>query len=186
MKKGNIFYFIMTLTILSCSHIPNELEDYINSNYELESNGNVSIDLRKALKTDYDTMYVFDAFTPISVVRSIIGVPDYGNYRAPGTALICSDSEMCKIILTKSKKVVYDDEYYYNDYQVKIDYHSFDTIVGEGIFDGEKMKFIGYKNADSLMQVKKDGDIVTLSKESRGRFRNHGVGSGDHSSMIIF
>lgn len=169
MKKRNIFYFIMALTILSCSHTPNELKEYINSNYELESIGNVSVDLRKALKTDYDTMYVFDAFTPISVVRSIIGIPDYGDYRTPETALICSDSEMCKIILTKDKEVVYDDEYYYNDYQVKINYHSFDTIVGEGVFDGKKVKVIGYKNADSLLQVKKDGEIVILSKIIKGK-----------------
>jgi hypothetical protein len=57
---------------------------------------------------------------------------------------------------------------------VKINYHSFDTIVGEGVFDGKKVKVVSYKNADSLLQVKKDGDIVVLSKmlneESRGRF----------------
>jgi len=164
MKKRNIFYFIMIITFLSCSHTPNKLEEYINCNDELESNGNANIDLRKALKIDYDTMFVFDVFTPVSVVRSIIGIPDYGDYRTPETALICSDSEMCKIILTKDKKVVYDDEYHYNDYQVKINYHSFDTIVGEGIFDGKKIEAIGYKNADSLLQIKKDGDIVILSK----------------------
>lgn len=155
----------MIIGIMSCSHTPTKLEKYINNHNLLKDTSDASIDLRDALKTDYDTMFVFDSFTPITGVKRIIGIPDYGYSDNPETALICSDSEMCKIILVKNKKVVYDDEYYFNDYYVKIDYHGFDTVINEGIFDGEKIKTIGYINTDPVLRVNKDGKGISISKK---------------------
>ena len=89
-------------------------------------------------------MYVFNSLIPLTGVQNIIGINDYGKCKNPEITLIGYDSEMCRIILVKNNKVVYEDEYHYNDYNTKFSYHDFSIVNGQGIFDGSPNRVSGY------------------------------------------
>lgn len=156
-----IVLILISTSLICCSHAPSKIENYIDNNLKCDT----CIDLQEALKIDFDVMYFFDPFTPLTGVRKIIGIPDYGDYENPENVLICGDSEKCKLILVKKGKVVLDDEYYFNDYITRILYHDFDSIIVNGTFDGEELRVKGYINkAPKLKLVKKSGTYI-LTKE---------------------
>lgn len=100
---------LVILMLNSCIHTPRKIEKYIKKHCGLEMTDTCYIDLRKALKTDYDTMYVFNSLIPLTGVQNIIGINDYGKCKNPEITLIGYDSEMCRIVLVKNNKVVYED-----------------------------------------------------------------------------
>ena len=63
------------------------------------------------------------------------------------------DSEMCRIVLVKDRKVVYEDEYHYWNYNTEILYSDFDTIEGIGSFDGKPFKDFGYISTQHFFKV---------------------------------
>lgn len=159
--KKYILILISSLVILmlnSCIHTPRKIEKYIKKHCGLEMTDTCYIDLRKALKTDYDTMYVFNSLIPLTGVQNIIGINDYGKCKNPEITLIGYDSEMCRIVLVKNNKVVYEDEYHYNDYNTKISYHDFSIVNGQGIFNGSPIKVSGYICIDYIFRVIKTSD----------------------------
>lgn len=156
-----IVWVLILVSLISCSHTPSKIENYIN-NSNLRSD--TCIDLQEALKIDYDVMFVFDSFTPLTGVRKIIGIPDYGNYEAPENVLVCADSEKCKLILIKKGKVVLDDEYCYNDYNTKILYHDFDSVIVNGTFDGDELKVKGYIYKEPKLKLIRNSGVYLLTK----------------------
>lgn len=159
--KRFVLVFINSLIIMvlsSCTHTPLKIEKYIKMHCDLEIVDTCYIDLRKALKTDYDTMYVFNSLTPLTGVQNIIGIKDYGKCKHPETTLIGNDSEMCRIILVKNHRVVYEDEYRYNDYDTKLSYHNFDIVNGKGIFDKNLIRVSGYVYTNHIFKVIKTSD----------------------------
>ena len=147
--------------ILLCGctcHFPEKVERYISRHYILDDKGNGELDLRKALDIDYDTMYVFCSFTPLNGVQNIIGIKDYGDSEDPYTALIASDSGMCRIIFIKNKSVVYEDDYYYYKYRLNLQFETFHKISGYGIFDGNLAPVHGYMCTKRHFMVRKVSD----------------------------
>ena len=89
-------------------------------------------------------MYVCHSLIPLNGVQNIIGIKTYGDAEDPYTALIGSDSEMCRIIFIKNKRVVYEDDYYYYEYKLDLQFEKFRKISGYGIFDGNLAPVYGY------------------------------------------
>ena len=147
MNKLIPIYILVIGTILLCGctcHFPEKVERYISRHDILDDKGNGELDLRKALDIDYDTMYVFYSFTPLNGVQNIIGIKDYEDSEDPYTALIASDSGMCRIIFIKNNRVVYEDDYYYYEYKLDLQFEAFRKISGYGIFDGSPIAVHGY------------------------------------------
>jgi hypothetical protein len=151
------FYCFLGVFILNgCFHTPQKIERYIKRHCDFKTTDTCFVDLRKVLKTDYDTMYVFNSFTPLTCVQNILGIKDYGKSKNPETTFIGYDSDMCRIILIKNYKVVYEDEYHYNDYNTKLVYRDFPIVEGEGIFDvGPPVRDHGYICTDYIFKVTK-------------------------------
>ena len=82
--------------------------------------------------------------------------------------LIGHDSETCRIILVKNNKVVYDDEYNFNDYNTKISFRDFSIVYGEGLFDGSIVKVSGYMYLDQFFMVTKKSDGQYLLEITEG------------------
>ena len=145
-KSISIFVFTMVFTsICSCSsHFPDKIEGYVLKHNILNDRGFGELDLREVLGVDYDTMYVFHSLIPLNGVQNIIGIKTYGDAEDPYTALIGSDSEMCRIIFIKNKRVVYEDYYYYYEYKLNLEFETFRRISGYGIFDGSPITVYGY------------------------------------------
>ena len=80
----------------------------------------------------------------INGIQNIIGIKTYGDAEDPYTALIGSDSEMCRIIFIKINRVVYEDDYYYYEYKLDLQFENFRKISGYGIFDGNLAPVYGY------------------------------------------
>lgn len=161
MKIKLAFISCLVMLILnSCIHTPRKIERYIERCCDIEMTDTCYVDLRKALKTDYDTMYVFNSMVPLTGAQSIIGIKDYGKYQNPETILIGNDSETCRIILVKNNKVVYEDEYHYNQYNTKISYQDFCIVKGQGIFDGNSVEVCGYVSTKHMFRVTKINNIL--------------------------
>ena len=144
----SIFIFVFTIvftSICSCSsHFPDKIEGYVLKHNILNDRGFGELDLREVLGVDYDTMYVFHSLIPLNGVQNIIGIKTYGDAEDPYTALIGSDSEMCRIIFIKNNRVVYEDDYYYYEYKLDLQFETFRKISGYGIFDGSPIAVHGY------------------------------------------
>ena len=145
-KLTSIYVFAIGIALVcSCTrHFPEKVERYILKHKILDGKGNGELDLREALDIDYDTIYVFYSLTPLNGIQNIIGIKTYGDAEDPYTALIGSDSEMCRVILIKNNKVVYEDEYYYSHYKLQVLFETFYEVNGCGIFDGNLAPVHGY------------------------------------------
>jgi hypothetical protein len=111
--------------------------------------------MRKVLKVDYDTMFVFNSLIPLTGVRNILGIDNYEKCKNPEITLIGWNSEMCRIILIKNHKVVYEDEYQYRDYNTYLDYDEFTIVKGQGIFDGGAINVEGYMYTEHIFKITK-------------------------------
>ena len=160
--------FIVVLMLNSCAHTPQKIERYIKNHCDLRTVDTCFIDLNQALETDYDTMYVFNSLIPLTGIQNIIGIKDYGKCKNPEMTLIGHDSETCRIILVKNNKVVYDDEYNFNDYNTKISFRDFSIVYGEGLFDGSIVKVSGYIYLDQIFMVTKKSDGQYLLEITEG------------------
>lgn len=150
--KQIIIILLIAIICVGCTHTPQKIEKYISRHCDINANDSCIIDLRKALDVDYDTMYFFDSFTIETVVHNIVGIEDYRNYK-DDMRRVGYDSEMCRIVLVKDRKVVYEDEYHYWDYNTEILYSDFDTIEGIGSFDGKPFKDFGYISTQHFFKV---------------------------------
>ena len=156
---------IETILLCGCTcHFPEKVERYISRHDILDDKGNGELDLRKALDIDYDTMYVFCSFTPLNGVQNIIGIKDYGDSEDPYTALIASDSGMCRIIFIKNNSVVYEDDYYYYKYRLSLQFETFRKIKGNGIFDGQSISVYGYISTKHHFTVSRGSDDEYIMK----------------------
>lgn len=150
--------FLAFFMLNSCTHTPQKIETYVKKYCNFKANDTCFIDLRKILKLDYDTMYVFGSLTPLTGVRNIIGINEYGKSKNPKIDLIGYDSDMCRIILIKNGKVVYEDEYHYRNYRTRLLYENFHIVKGQGIFDGNSIDVKGYICTNHIFKVTKHGN----------------------------
>ena len=165
MNKLILIYILVIGTILLCGctcHFPEKVERYISKHNILNDQGKGELDLREVLDIDYDTMYVFCSFTPLNGVQNIIGIKDYGDSEDPYTALIASDSGMCRIIFIKNNSVVYEDDYY--KYRLSLQFETFRKIKGNGIFDGQSISVYGYISTKHHFTVSRGSDDEYIMK----------------------
>ncbi len=163
--------FLIILMLGSCIHTPKKIEKYIKKHYNLGTTDTCYIDLRKALRLDYDTMYVFESLTPLTGVQNILGIQDYGKCKNPEKTLIGHDSEMCRIVLVKNNKVIYEDEYLYNHYSTKLSYRNFNIVKGQGIFDGSPIEVSGYMCVNYIFRVTKTSDQYYLVEKNDSMYK---------------
>ena len=164
--KKNILFLIGFLTVFllnSCLHTPDKIEKYVKKHCDFDKTDICYIDMRKALKVDYDTMYVFKPFTPLTVVQNILGIGDYGKSKEPETTLIMYDSHKARIVLTKNHKIVYEDEYYYKEYNTELFYWIFTIVKGQGIFDGSPIEDDCYMYTNPIFEVERLKNEQTYS-----------------------
>jgi hypothetical protein len=86
--------------------------------------------LKKALTIDYDTMYIFHAYTILSAMQDILGIKNY-KYTSSPDALVVEDDHY-KIVLLKNHEIVYDDDFKYHHTHIT----NGSIVEGKGIFDG--------------------------------------------------
>ena len=165
-KLIKICVFTIGITfVCSCTHhFPKKVERYISKHNILNDQGKGELDLREVLDIDYDTMYVFHSLIPLNGVQNIIGIKTYGDAEDPYTALIGSDSEMCRVILIKNNKVVYEDEYYYSHYKLQVLFETFYEVNGYGIFDGNLAPVHGYMCTKHHFTVSRVSDEKYIMK----------------------
>ena len=165
-KLISIFVFTIGVALVcSCTdHFPEKVERYISKHNILNDQGKGELDLREVLDIDYDTIYVFYSLTPLNGIQNIIGIKTYGDAEDPYTALIGSDSEMCRVILIKNNKVVYEDEYYYSHYKLQVLFETFYEVNGCGIFDGNLAPVHGYMCTKHHFTVSRVSDDKYMMK----------------------
>jgi hypothetical protein len=95
------------------------------------------INLKKALKTDYDTMYIFSGLFPADYISNIINLKYTNNNW---------DDDSWKMVLVKNRKIVYENEYYSRNI-------SFFQYPGYTYYNGGYAEYDLY--TDSMFYVKK-------------------------------
>lgn len=105
MKKLNYGIIVLIIFICySCMNTDKKLYKYIDKHCNSNITEPCFIDIKDALKVDYDEMYFFGETTSKDEIAYILGIP-YENDK------YIRDSEY-RIILLKNKKIVYEDDYY--------------------------------------------------------------------------
>ncbi|MDR0970899.1 MAG: hypothetical protein LBM25_00765 [Bacteroidales bacterium] len=97
-----IFILFILITFYSCN-TNYKIKRYIESNCDFDKSDVCYINLKKALKTDYDTMYIFGGTTSAEEVSKIINLKYTNNNW---------NDDSWKIVLVKNREIVYEDEYY--------------------------------------------------------------------------
>jgi hypothetical protein len=148
-SKGSILLIgILILICNSCNRSYNDFNFFLQE--KINGKDSCIVDIKDYFNLDYDTMYVFGAFTPIEGIRTILNMPTYSNedLMMPKGFLV-QDSQN-KIVLIKNHKIVFDKDvstpYLLNDGI---------EIFKEGIFDGEKIKFFATMYTSSMFKISK-------------------------------
>lgn len=105
-KTITFMLFFSCMLFISCNKTERRLMSYlrtVNPSQQKE----VTIDLRKAMDVDYDCAYLFYECTTERDIEAVLGIPYRKKTYLP-------DSKH-KLILMKDKKIVYDDNFYYNE-----------------------------------------------------------------------
>lgn len=103
MKSFKIpFALLVCAYSISCSDTSYKISDYIR---ESCYNGyqTCKIDLREALKVDYDRLYLFNEYTTENEIKSVLSI-EYKSHKT------IADSEF-RIILLKNNQIVYEDNF---------------------------------------------------------------------------
>ena len=107
MKKFFLKIISLSLCLFyGCSNTDDKLNKYIESHCTFNGSDTCYIDIKDALKVDYDKMYLFGETTTADEISKIIGI-SYTNNK------YISDSKY-RMILLKNDKIVYEDDYYQN------------------------------------------------------------------------
>ncbi|PKP20680.1 MAG: hypothetical protein CVU04_03390 [Bacteroidetes bacterium HGW-Bacteroidetes-20] len=160
MKKSIKFLLIGTLILIttnSCLSPIQKIEKYINKNCNFEIDDTCNIDIQKALRVEYDTMYIFYSLIPTSGVQRIIGTSDFKNSNKSENALLGKDSDIYFIFLKKDGKVVYEDKYHSSSL-IYLSSDNFVEVKGMGFFDGDSVQVSGEMNTNPIFQVVKAND----------------------------
>lgn len=105
MKKSNFWITLAIVVLLSgCSDTNDKLKSYIESHCNFNDVDSCYIDIKDALKINYDEIYIFGETTMEDEISEIIGIPYKNDKFIP-------DSKY-RMILLKDKKIVYEDDYY--------------------------------------------------------------------------
>lgn len=162
MKRNNYLVYILAVCLLLCSCRKNTdeiLNAYIERKCDFNGIDTCYIDLKDALRVDYDTMYVFGEYTQLQGIRLIVGIENYNNenFLLP-KGFVVEDSHR-KIILIKDRKIVYDNDFKYPYFDDGV------IVKKNGTFDGElythtaimyvSSKFLVVRKEDSQNQITK-------------------------------
>lgn len=148
MNRNFFLFGICLCFFISCNNTPNKLYKYIKLNCQFQDCGKIFyesnfvedtclcyIDLRQALNIDFDTMYIFREYTPLTVIQDILDMKDYKQSSHQNTELLVQEGSY-KIILLKNHKIVHEDDFKFQ----KIIFQNGTIIEGTGIFDGNSIK----------------------------------------------
>lgn len=131
--------------MISCNHFERKTINYIEQNV---TDANDTIDMRKVLDVDYDSMYIFIAYSTSSISK-VTGVP----YQT-----IWPIDECERIILFKDGKIIYE-----NDYEPRVLW--FERITERK--DTTTDCYFAYYG--SLFTVKNNHGLYVLKKAFEGR-----------------
>ena len=104
MRKNN-FLIIITIAFVcyNCTSTDNTLRNYIDKTCLFKNKDTCVINLKDALKIDFDTMFIFGEYTQKNEISSILQI-SYKNTKP------IEDSHY-RIILLKSKLIIYEDDF---------------------------------------------------------------------------
>jgi hypothetical protein len=104
--KGIILKIIILSGLLfySCINTDDKLNKYIEIHCSFYGSDTCYINIKEALKIDYNRMYLFGETTTANEISKILGIPYKNNKYIP-------DSKY-RIILLKNNKIIYEDDYY--------------------------------------------------------------------------
>lgn len=154
--NNKFLLLLIALLFLGCSsHIPKKIEKYVNKHRDWNVTNIYELNLCDVLKTDYDTMFVFNSMTPLTAIRNIVANHTYSGNKIGDTFLLGHDSEGCLIILKKNGTIVYEDFYNYNHYAFVLEYWQFETFIGKGTFDGSPIDVKAYITTDKKFIIRK-------------------------------
>ena len=148
-NKFILFFCILLMT--ECHSAPQRIESFICSQ-NIKKNSNLELDMKKVL-CDYDRLFLVGSLTPLSCVRDMLGIPSYRKENNASNALMGNDSDNYFILLKKDGRIVYEEEFNYNNTKVRFEIETFNVIKGKGFFDGENIVADGYYLDNSLFLV---------------------------------
>lgn len=77
-KNLSLFIFLLVCFFYSCSNTDIKLLTYIEKHCDLSNNDNCYINIKDALKVDFDTMYVFGEYTKAEEISAFLRL-NYSN-----------------------------------------------------------------------------------------------------------
>jgi hypothetical protein len=129
------------LLFYGCSNTDDKLRNYIETHCDFTKSDICYIDMKDALKIDYDKMYLFGETTMADEISTVLGIP-YSNDK------YISDSKY-RIIFIKNGKIVYENDYYQkytrffgvNNKVIEVNFYC--VLYTNSIFVVEKRKYEG-------------------------------------------
>lgn len=166
--------FFFTILFSSCTSTDEKIYSYIENHCVFETEEICYMDIRDALKVDFDTMYIFPGYpVPKEVVSYVLRT----NYEK---AKENSDADL--IILVKDKKIVYESEWTHSQVAIDGGKEYFEVTSEDVIFDGEKLPFSYLVYVTSIFKVEKVSNpsgqlnksfyIITNVVNQRPRFKS--------------
>ena len=139
-----IFILFSMFLLYGCSNTDDKLNKYIEAHCSFNGLDTCYINIKEALKIDYDEMYLFGESTMADEISKVIGIP-YNNDK------YITDSKY-RMILLKNNEIVYEDDYYqkhtyFFNIENRIEVNFFCALYTSSIFwiekgvDSEKKSF---------------------------------------------
>ncbi len=162
MKKNKLIILCCLFAMISCNDFERKTINYIEQNV---TDANDTIDMRRVLGMDYDSMYVFKGYS-YSFISKVIGMPYH--------SIWTMNDEDERVFLFKGGKIVYEDDY---DPRFLL----FDRITEK--LDSTTDCYLAYYG--SLFTIKNNHGYYILEKvhESKPLYRQHNV-HGIHYECI--
>lgn len=143
---------VMFFTTVSCTekNMGNEIEKYVEKNCNFEDTDECYIDLRKALKIEYDTLFIIEGMMNEVLFKSISGYTMKKNFFHYWLV----DEDVYLFVFKKDNKVVYSNFSSLHSKRLSICLDSFNRIYATKNINDYEDYYFGYFSADSLFIVK--------------------------------
>lgn len=144
---------VIFFTTVSCivNNIGENIEKYVERNCNFEEIDECYIDLKKALKVEYDTLFIIEGMMNEVLFKSISGYTMKKNFFHYWLV----DEDVYLFVFKKNNKVVYSNFSSLYSKRLSINLDSFNRIYATKNIDDYEDCYFGYFSADSLFIVKR-------------------------------
>ncbi len=144
---------VMFFTTVSCivNNIGDNIEKYVEKTCDFEEIDECYIDLKKALKVEYDTLFIIEGMMNEVLFKSISGYTMKKNFFHYWLV----DEDVYFFVFKKDNKVVYSNFSSLYSKRLSIDLDSFNKIYATKNIGNYEDYYFGWFTADSLFMVKR-------------------------------